>query len=329
MAGGRFSVMWQIENHTPFGSQCAFARDRNGAETWLVAVKASYLINTDGSLSIGEPANPLLSPEYAGEPGKSALRYDSDLQLSKPGTDILLHGHAWAPNGKPVSQMGVLLKVGPLEKALLVKGDRIFGKILSSPVPFSRMPLTYENTFGGMDDSKTYDGVPHTFTGNPLGTGFAVKKKNLKGKKRPNIEYPNNVKNRPACFGPLPVSWMPRAGYGGTYDEKWLTEKAPLLPNDFDDRYFHCAPLDQQVPGCLKGGEPVEIYGMSSLGPLKFKLPVPDLTFKTVLGRKVHEHKAKLHTVIFEPDIPAFSMVWHTALNCHNQDHMLEKTIIT
>lgn len=321
--------MWQIENHTPFGAQCAFARDRNGAETWLVAVKASYLINTDGSLSIGEPADPLLSPEYFGEPAGSSLKYDSDLQLFKPGTDIILHGHAYPPNDRPVSEMLVSLKAGLLEKTLLVKGDRFFDKNMSSPVPFSRMPLTYENTFGGVDDSIMYDGFPHTFPENPLGTGFALKKENQRGKKAPNIEYVENRPNTPACFAPLPVDWMPRAKYGGTYDEKWMGGKAPLLPDDLDDRFFHCAPWDQQVPGYLKGGEPVEMHGMSPHGPLQFKLPALDLMFKTVLGRKVKEHKARLHTVILEPDTLGFSMVWHTAINCHNQDHMLEKTIIT
>ncbi len=321
--------MWQIENHTPFGAQSAFARDRNGAETWLVAVKASYLINSDGSLEIGEPEEPLIAPEYFGAPAASSLKYDSDLPLLKPGTDVILHGHACPPDENPVSEMLVSLKVGPLEKTLSVKGDRFFGKSMSSPAPFSRMPLTYENTFGGVDDSIMHDGFPHTFPENPRGTGFAHRKANLKGRKAPNIEYVKNHWNRPACFGPLPPDWMPRARYGGTYDEKWMEGKAPFLPDDLDDRFFHCAPPDQQVPGHLKGGEPVEIHGMSPSGPLKFRLPALDLMFKTVLGHKVKEHNAKLHTVILEPDTPGFSMVWHTSVNCHNQDHMLEKTIIT
>ncbi len=326
--------MWQIENHTPFGAQSAFVRDRDGAETWLVAVKASYLIKPDGSIGIGEQPDPVLSPQYLGEPGKSSLKYESDLELTKPGTDIILHGHAYAPKDKPVSKMGVLLKVGPLNKMLEITGDRFWeqgalGTKLSAPLPFEKMSLTYENTFGGMDDSKMRNGVPYSFPENPIGTGFALKKKNLRNQKAPNIRYFKNGNGKPACFAPLPVNWMPRAKYGGTYDEKWLNQKSPLLPDDFDDRYFHCAPKDQQVPGYLKGGEIVEIYRMSPFGPLKFMLPSPDLSFKTVLGRKVKEHKAKLHTVIFEPDIPGFSMVWHTALNCHNQDHKLEKTIIT
>ncbi len=269
-----------------------------------------------------------------GDPGKSSLKYESDLVLTKPGTDIILHGHACPLSDKPVTRMEVGFKAGPLKKRLKVTGDRfwkrgLMGIKLTSPVPFHKMPLTYENTFGGTDDSKMRHSVPAGFPENPLGTGFAVKKKNLKGKKAPNIEYVKKGKGKPACFGPIPGDWPPRVNYGGTYDEKWLKDKAPLLPGDFDERFFYCAPKDQQVPGYLKGGETVEIYGMSPYGPLKFKLPMLDLTFQTFLGKKVKTHKANLHTVILEPDIPGFSMVWHTALNCHNQDHLLEKTIIT
>lgn len=324
--------MWRIENHTPFAAERAFARDRSGAEIWIAAVKASYLVGPDGSVGIGEQTPPAVSSEYLGEPGKSTLRYDSDLQLTKPGTDVILHGHAYS--SEPVSHMHVFLRAGPLEKDLLVTGDRfwdwgMFGLSLSSPVPFTKIPLTYENTYGGTDDSETAPGVLHFLPENPVGTGFCLKKEDLAGKKAPNVEYADNGKRKPACFAPLPGDWMPRAKHGGTYDENWREKRAPLLPEDFDDRFFYCAPRDQQVPGGLKGGETVEIYGMSPGGPLKFKLPSPEFTFKTVLGQKTEEHGAKLHTVILEPDIPGFSMVWHTALDVHGREQMLEKTIIT
>jgi hypothetical protein len=326
--------MWQIENHTPFGAQRAFARDRNGTETWLVAVKASYRIRPDGRIGIEEPSDPLLAPEYIGEPGKSSLKYASDLELTKPGTDIILHGHAYSPKDKPVSETGVLLKVGPVNKALKITGNRFYQNGISgvrpaSPIPFFKMPLIYENTYGGTDHSKQKEGSVDYIPENPVGTGFALKKKNLVGQKAPNIEYVGNGNGKPACFGPIPADWMPRAQYGGTYDEKWMKTKAPFLPDDLDDRFFYCAPPDQQVPGYLKGGEIVEIYGMSPTGPLKFMLPSPDFTFKTLLAGKVKEHKATLHTVILEPDIPGFSMVWHTSLACQNQDHQLIKTVIT
>lgn len=326
--------MWQIENHTPFGAQSAFVREKNGAEIWLVAVKASYEINNKDKLAIREPLEPKLAPEYMGVPGKSSLKYDSDLILLKPGTDVILHGHACAPGGTSVQKMDVGFKVGSIQKSLQVTGDRYWekgltGLRLSAPEPFEKIALVYENSYGGTDESVMKYDTAVFFPENPVGTGFAVKEKTLKGQKAPNITYIRKGKKRPAGFGPVPVDWAPRCEYGGRYDEAWSNNRAPLLPDDFDDRYFYCAPQDQQVPGHLKGGETVEIFGMTPRGNLKFKLPALNLTFQTIIDKTGYSHTAKLHTLILEPDVPGFSMVWHTSINCHNRDHLLKKTIIT
>jgi hypothetical protein len=53
---------------------------------------------------------------------------------------------------------------------------------------------------------------------------------------------------QPAGFGPIARSWAPRIGLSGTYDERWKKERWPLLPTDFDEGYWNCAPLDQQAP---------------------------------------------------------------------------------
>ncbi|MCP3871905.1 MAG: DUF2169 domain-containing protein [Desulfobacteraceae bacterium] len=53
---------------------------------------------------------------------------------------------------------------------------------LLSPVPFYKMPLAYENTFCGTDDSKIRNSVPASFPENPLGTGFVVKKESQREK---------------------------------------------------------------------------------------------------------------------------------------------------
>ena len=39
-----------------------------------------------------------------------------------------------------------------------------------------------------------------------------------------------------------------------------MKTRQPLLPDDFDDRYFQFAPADQQAPAFLRGGEPVVLY---------------------------------------------------------------------
>src|SRR5688572_15640824 len=72
--------MWQVENRTPFAADRAWVRDRNGAEVWLVAVKCTFNIETDGSTTMSREQPPVLQvPEYYGEPGKSSIKYEADL----------------------------------------------------------------------------------------------------------------------------------------------------------------------------------------------------------------------------------------------------------
>ena len=40
------------------------------------------------------------------------------------------------------------------------------------------------------------------------------------------------------------------------------------------------------------------------------------------------EHRAKLHTVVLEPDHPRVLMVWHTSLPCTHDAESLEDTTI-
>ena len=332
--------MWQLINNTPFAAERAFVRDKNGAEVWLVAVKGTYEIKPDGATALAEKqVEVCMAPEYLGEPGKSSLKYESDLVHTKPSTDIILHGHAYAPSGRPTVAVDVTMKVGSFSKTLRVFGDRywqngLIGLKMTEPEPFVKMPIIYERAFGGVDQ-KSDDSRKHGWERrNPLGTGFAMESEHLVERKLPNVEYPNDLisswkqRPRPAGFGPIARDWSPRVELAGTYDEKWEKERQPLLPVDFDERYYQCAPEDQQSSEYLKGGEPVELHNLSPKGLLRFTLPRVWLTFQTSFGRESVAHHAKLHTVIIEPDVPRVLMVWHTSLPCHNKEHKLEQTVI-
>ena len=71
---------------------------------------------------------PVLAPKYRGDPAATSLLYDSDFYLTKPTTDVLLHGHAYAPGGKPATQVDVTMRVGEVRKTLRVTGDRPYQK---------------------------------------------------------------------------------------------------------------------------------------------------------------------------------------------------------
>lgn len=119
---------------------------------------------------------------------------------------------------------------------------------------------------------------------NPLGCGWqhqgfkaAVQKSGLKSVEQipaPCIFYPNEYLKKPvtvkhrsditsaahicaaattyrhrsAGFGATPRHCAPRIALGGTYDDNWLNTRWPLLPHDFDEQFWNCAPPDQQLP---------------------------------------------------------------------------------
>jgi len=330
--------MWQIDNRTPFAAERGWVRDRDGAEIWLVALKCTFDIHPDGTLEVSKEQPPVLrAPEYHGEPGKSSVKFESDLVLTKCTTDVFVVGHACAPEGIPVQQLDVGFRVGPVQKMLRVFGDRVWdGAGPTPPQPFLQMPLTYERAFGGVDSRSATPEQDWDWR-NPVGTGFAVSPENLRGTAVPNIEYPgalvNSWKDRPnpAGFGPIASHWQPRAGFAGTYDDRWMKERQPLLPDDFDDRFFQAAPPDQQAPAFLRGGEPVVLLRMTPQGDLRFQLPRIFPGFETQFfdGSRMLHKVRKLHTVILEPDFPRVSLVWHSALPCHFKVQKLDRTIVT
>ena len=332
--------MWALDNRTPFAADRSWVRDREGAEVWLVAVKGTFNINPDGSTSIAdEQAEVLLAAKYSGEPGKSSLLCDSDLPRTKLTTDVIVNGHAYAPGGEPTKTVTVSFRVGDLVKSLRVTGDRVWKGIgfvnwKSRCIPFVKMPITYERSFGGMD-LKSKNPKRHSWdTRNPVGTGFAKWRNRLIGQRVPNVhaaglKVPSLPgKSYPAGFGVIAGHWMSRVRLAGTCDAEWEKERAPLLPKDFDDRYYQSAPPDQQTSEFLKGGEEVQLNNLTPSGILAFKLPRVVLGFETDFAGELVRHRCNLYTVILEPDVPRIMMVWHTALPCHSKVTKLRRTTI-
>jgi uncharacterized protein YjbI with pentapeptide repeats len=215
---------------------------------------ASFFVKAVFRLKPGGTAEPFADkPELAvadlyqdDDPAK-ALLYPSDFSPFKPRADLILHATAHAPGQKPAARFNVNWKVGGFEKPLTITGDRKLEKGLvrskpGAPEPFLSMPLTYERAWGGPKNPR-----------NPVGrsggdTGF------------PNIENPRTAESMradvdPGGYGPIHPTWHQRASQLGTYDQKWLKERWPCFPADFDFGYFNAAPADQQLQGYLQGDE--------------------------------------------------------------------------
>lgn len=330
-----------LNNSTPYAVERNWVLDKNAAKRWVVAVKGTFDILPDGTTKLAEKQKEVLyGEEYSGEPGKSSVLYDADLTWPKQNTDVLLNGHAYAPKGTQVAKTTVTMRVNTISKKLCVFGERRWeggwlGLSITPALPFEKMPIVYERAFGGWDKTPEKLADQRLDPRNPIGTGFATRAEHLVDHPLPNIEAPGHLvsswKDRPppAGFGVVASYWLPRLTYAGTYSQNWKEERFPLLPEDFDQRFFQSAPLDQQVAGFLRGGENVELVNLTPDGYLSFNLPKIRVGFITRFGDERVSHEASVHTVILEPDVPRVIMVCHTSLPCNNSEvDYLDETFI-
>jgi hypothetical protein len=275
-----------LENNTPFEAERYGICDENGEDLLLMVIKGTYEFDENGNLTIAEKQEQIeMADQYHDEPDNSSLKYASDFSFGKPATDIALIGHAYAPNGKTRESL-VVLHVGSIQKVVKVFGDRHWKKNVgvsrvSKPEPFEKMPLIYERAFGGVDKSNQ-DPKRHEFEPrNPIGVGFRAKKSKLPIDETnlPNLEDPKNLikspgdRPDPVGFGFISPAWQPRAGFAGTYGEGWREKRMPLLPVDFDKRFFNAANPDLIYQGFLQGNEQIVVAGVSPSGAIRFSLP--------------------------------------------------------
>lgn len=200
-----------------------------------------------------------------------------DMGMPKSRPEVLVDGACYAPNNRPAPASEATVNIGRVNKTLYVFGPRYWenGRI-TKPAPFTAMPLIYENAFGG-----------EGFEDNPVGKGVGpvVKESGETVRPLPNIELPGQVigapEDRPApgCFAEIDMMRPQRHNKLGTYDDRWLLERWPYFPDDFDPSFFNVAPDDQWQTDFFTPTTPLTVLGMhpqkralqSSLPPLRFR----------------------------------------------------------
>jgi uncharacterized protein YjbI with pentapeptide repeats len=232
--------------------------------------------------------------------------YASDFADFKLRAEILLRASCYAPRGRPVTECPVRVTVGEWSKTLRVVGprawsDSLAGAVMSSPLAFTKMPISYKNSFGGPG-----------FLRNPVGKGVGTTE-------LPTIEHPAEpIRSRsdevsPAGFGPLNAAWPPRAGkVGRAYGKSYQETRAPYYAEDFDWSYFNAAPADQQLPGYLRGDEEVTLHNLHPAAPvLSTRLPgLRVRAFVKDVERRFREVYMALDTLFMDPDKGVLTLTW-------------------
>ncbi|NHZ93317.1 DUF2169 domain-containing protein [Massilia sp. CCM 8733] len=341
-----------IVNHTGVPHFWFQQTGPQGGRLDVLVVRATFDFAAQGdTITLAQEQHPVVAGDtYAGpassDPLRSVIQEDGDLVPYKPGTDILVSGHARAPGGLACAQWIAGIRVGTLKKLVRLHGPRqfrkhAFGWRLGPASPVESVCLDYRLAYGGCIDvaaALTSDGESDTIrhSANPAGIGWLPTSGDYRHLSRagrtsvarwvaeqkvlaaPQIEAPLDPVTHP--FSRLPpqglsaiARWCtPRVDYQGDFDAHWRANRNPLLPENFDARYFQNAPADMVMTPHLRGDETVTMTGLL---PDKTDMVLPGWMFIVVVrlasGGNVISIPL-LDTLRFDLDRRQVSMVWRT-----------------
>ncbi|HVT09945.1 MAG TPA: DUF2169 domain-containing protein [Polyangia bacterium] len=288
----------ELRNRTPFPA--AIFRTVIDDNRLAAAVVARITFNlVDGKL-VASSEHPWIvsGPPWDGPQGKM----DSDEVFRRGGVDLLVFGSARAPRNRAVSQMKVTMSVGAWSRTVQVTGERAWvrgGRQLrpTAPVPFTAIPLTMANAFGGKGE---WDGLSCPFPENEHGKGYFLTEEAAVGGRLPNIEDPRwpvvawTDRPAPVGVGPCPIISGQRMRNGILLDDKGRVVE--ILPKFFNAAFPEMI-VDEVTPG-----DQVRIDGVWHEGPLTFS--IPDVAPRAVLafGGEVIQRDLKIDQVGIEAD---------------------------
>lgn len=218
-----------------------------------------------------------------------------DEGMPKATGEVLVTGRAYPPGGE-AKVCAVRLALGPIDKSIVVVGDRVWRRgVPTEPAPYRELPLGWSRAFGGPG-----------YEANPLGVGVAkVRRDGEEVHPLPNLEHPRHLltspdeRPPPIGFGALDVTRPERRARAGTYDARWLEHSFPGLADDIDWRTFNVAPEDQWLSGFFSGDE---AFVLENLHPEQRRIEsrVTDLVARAFVVPASHAASPTAHESLVE-----------------------------
>jgi hypothetical protein len=125
-----------------------------------------------------------------------------------------------------------------------------------------------------------------------------------------------SIDDRPEPSGALPVArfWRQRARYAGTYDDAWLREIWPSVPDDFDFRFYQSAHPDLIAEGYLSGHEGFILVNLTPEGEMRGQLPAFELFVLARDAAGIYDKiDLRLDTVYVDVEAKKLHLTWRYA----------------
>lgn len=290
-------------NDTPFAAIGFEQAHRDGMDMGVVAVRASYVLSPDATLSLADEQAVVLVDEYEGNPHRTPLLRTSDLVPFKPGTDVTALANAYAPGDRPLATWRASIAVGARRHEVRVSGPRDWrrtatGLIAGPPEPVRAVAIDWRFAWSDLAQDELADGEVAPF--NPIGVRRPISalegRLDAEAQSLALVNDPQetdddpNAKRTPQGFGPIPPFWRARQRFAGTYDDDWLATRHPQLPPDFDYCFYQAAPPGLVLPSHLRGDEEIVLASLlPSRERFAFAMPgvQPVACFAWTDGREV------------------------------------------
>ena len=287
---------------------------QSGAHTLTVTCCSTFSLAPGESPLVTAPAEPSLADgderRYV-EPWGPIVPW-------KRRVDVIVVGHAHAPEDAPVRELVARVSVGDVDKAITIRGDSWFRAdgSLTEPALFTRMPLRWERAAGGPRASNPI-GMPMGAQ-TPLDRWGRVPVPNL-------VPFGVVVSARsdmaaPVGFGPIRPEWPTRVdrlrGHAAGWDASRWAERP--LPDDFDPFYFNVSPRDQMLEE-LTGNEWIALEHLHPRHPqLVTRLRAPSPQASTKISGVEQSISLRCDTLVLDTDRGRATLVWRGQLAIDN-----------
>jgi hypothetical protein len=276
-----------------------------------VVVKRTFEVGPDGE--VRPAADQIAVSEGDVEDELGTL--DGDIVPIKSCCDVAVLGKAYAPEGAAVTTSQVDMRVGQLQRRLMVYGDRRWerdggGFRASAPALFTSMPLTYERAFGG--SAIWYGKMAGPYADNAKGRGYLKRIDDVEGTLLPNVEEADQLIRSwedaplPGALAPVPRSSALRGIRGVAIDKEAMTTR-------LEPAFFTCAHPRMQMPS-YPAGSTADLRGMRPEGQWIFRLPEVAVSVGVELGGARYELPLVVDTLVMLPEQRRFFVVARRAL---------------
>lgn len=120
-------------------------------------------------------------------------------------------------------------------------------------------------------------------------------------------------------LGPQRRDSKARRKLAGTYDKRWLEERMPLLPVDFDLRHNQVAAKGLVSKRPFAGDETIVLENLWQRGRVRFTLPGRTVLFAVNAMFSYKTHVPALDTLVIDPLRPRITLIWRYPIRCRQK----------